>query len=242
MDQIFCDASYKNGLCGIAAATSRALWNEGKELRKGSVFRKIAPLFQAAILEKEDCIVYFSAFPCAGSNEAEIRALGLAVAMAEEILSSEKRAGRLVEISSDSLVALGDILSPEAPLFKESEILRDRIATARIVLSKVKAHAGHLGNTIVDEWSRKARRDLESEAAIPRVSRAATRETKARNGSLSAAKEEDGEMRDFTKRILDERIETAVITGDGRIVPRRHALKSGDRRITELHKERVWGG
>jgi hypothetical protein len=41
--------------------------------------------------------------------------------------------------------------------------------------------------------------------------------------------------------MLEENNTAAVITRDGRIVPKNSALKSGDREFTELYKERVWG-
>jgi len=237
MDQIFCDASYKNGVCGVAAATPLTLWNKDKETRKKSVFHKISHLFQSAILGKEGYVVFFSAFPCAGSNEAEIKALGLAIAMAEDILLSESRNGRPVEISSDSLVALGDVLASEEPLFKESEVLRNRVATRKIILSKVKAHAGHQGNEIADEWSKKARRGIESRME---------KQPDTPPAEQTPRSHEDGGKEEsicgFTERLLKETVSAAVITSDGRIVPRSLAFKSGDRNYTELFKERVWGG
>jgi hypothetical protein len=55
----------------------------------------------------------------------------------------------------------------------------------------------------------------------------------------NGAKEKD--IRDFTQKMLEENNTAAVITRDGRIVPKNSALKSGDREFTELYKERVWG-
>ena len=237
MDQIFCDASYKNGVCGVAAATPLTLWNKDKETRKKSVFHKISHLFQSAILGKEGYVVFFSAFPCAGSNEAEIKALGLAIAMAEDILLSESRNGRPVEISSDSLVALGDVLASEEPLFKESEVLRNRVATRKIILSKVKAHAGHQGNEIADEWSKKARRGLESS-----TEKEPDTHPEDRTPHSAGDTDKEDSICGFTARLLKETVFPAVITSDGRIVPRSLAFKSGDRNYTELFKERVWGG
>lgn len=51
----------------------------------------------------------------------------------------------------------------------------------------------------------------------------------------------DEDIRDFTRQMLDGDNAAAVITRDGRILPKNHALKSGDRDFTELYKERVWG-
>lgn len=44
-----------------------------------------------------------------------------------------------------------------------------------------------------------------------------------------------------TEKVLDEDSYVAVITRDGRIVPKNRAFKEGEKNPTELYKERVWG-
>ena len=51
----------------------------------------------------------------------------------------------------------------------------------------------------------------------------------------------DEDIRDFTRQMLDTNNSAAVITREGRILPKNHALKAGDKDFTELYKERVWG-
>lgn len=60
------------------------------------------------------------------------------------------------------------------------------------------------------------------------------------DGSFSSG-EKEKDIREFTRQMLDENNSAAVITKDGRIVPKNRALKSGERDFTELYKERVWG-
>lgn len=259
MDQIFCDASYKGGICGIAAVMSQKLWKQNLvDAENLDILRKISPLLQSATLEKEDMLAFFFAFPCGGINSGEIKALFLAVRLAEEILSEENRK-KPVEISSDSLIALADILGTGSALFRETNRIRQKIKTKKIILSKVKAHAGHTGNTLADEWSKKARRKYESKLSGKREIKTPVKERENTalerkselhpmirvspdplHGEGLSSKNKMNQKLPLTKLILEGKASSAVIAADGRILTKNHALKTGETNFIKPCKERVW--
>lgn len=259
MDQIFCDASFKKGICGIAALMSKKLWQQKpNDAENRDCLQKISPFLQSAAIEKEGMLAFFLAFPCQGINAGEIKALFLAVRLAEHILSQEKRQ-KPVEISSDSLIALTDVLGTGPALYRETNLLRHLIKTKKIILSKVKAHTGHSGNSLADEWSKKARKKYEAELVgkgeMKPPRKGPEREASRQEGELRpvtkenpapspeeglAPKESMNQNLSLTSLILNGKTMSAVILGDGRILTKNHSLAIGETNFSELFKERVW--
>lgn len=246
MDQIFCDASIKNGICGIAAVIpcetiSHSAITSASRLKN----RFHANSVRSAFTSDRSFVVFFSAFPCTEINEGELKAIDLAVTIAEHILSTEGRKNSPVEISSDSLNALTDLLCSSPALFRGTETLRTRIREKGIILSKVKAHAGHSGNSIADEWSKTARKKYEKSVDNSRsISKKPFKKVseKLQTGSINASSnvESSQSLLAFTRGIIEGNAPSAVITRDGRIVPRIHAITCGEKVFMELCKERVW--
>lgn len=54
-------------------------------------------------------------------------------------------------------------------------------------------------------------------------------------------KNTEDDIRTFTQNLLEGEKQSAVITKDGRILPKNTALRGGEKDFTELYKERVWG-
>ena len=108
--------------------------------------------------------VFCAACNCRDSMDAEKRALGLAFLLAYDMITLHEAAGFSgvkVEIITDSLVNINFITFGNAgrdPIMRNlCELWQDH----RIILSKVKAHAGNWGNELADKWSKHSRRTSE---------------------------------------------------------------------------------
>lgn len=149
MKCFFSDASYWRGFCGVAVAAPPGTWEHGRKWRSTWKVTSVR-------VPEGDFDVFFAAFPCGDSNEAELRALGLAFALAAEYLL-ESGSEDPVEVVSDSMMALEEVLGEKTPKFGPTEEMRTFYRKGQILLSKVKGHRGNRGNELADMWSRKAR-------------------------------------------------------------------------------------
>lgn len=161
MITLYCDGSYKNGRCGIAAATS---FRSGGS-REG---HRIIPLpisgtgiiNPAVTIEENGYHILASAFPGKSNFAAETAALALAIETAQRFLSSSRVICRSVTIKSDSRSAIMEVLSPAPPKFRQTWFLRHILDRYPIVVYKTDARRKEQGILIADRWAGKVRKDL----------------------------------------------------------------------------------
>ncbi len=157
MRYLFCDASWRNGVGGVAVVAPEAPWQRGTSWRQRLNVRN-----HSIGLPSERTQVFYTALPSPSSHDAELRALGLACALASELLQESRDVEEPVEIISDCLAALDEVLWGE--FFPQESVAEDIRAFCRdkaIIFSKVRAHRGHCGNELADMWARRARIDHE---------------------------------------------------------------------------------
>ena len=157
MRYLFCDASWRNGVGGVAVVAPEAPWQRGISWRQRLNVRN-----HSIGLGSERNHVFYAGLPSPSSHDAELRALGLACALASELLQESQDGEEPVEIISDCLAALDEVLWEE--FFPQESVAEDIRAFCRdkaIIFSKVRAHRGHRGNELADLWARRARTDHE---------------------------------------------------------------------------------
>ncbi len=241
MIYLSCDGSFKGRMGGMAVVAP------------GGV--PPSPGVQVCPIPGTNLEAYVASGPCSSVNEAETMAMAMAVEIASRLL--ESISGEVVEISTDSLMTLEGVVHGRGNLRGKEAVRRllDR-HRERIIISKVKAHRGNRDNELADKWSKRARQKAERERRYD------GRRSKMRmpydNRGRSNGYDIDGELSGFdfgggnmkeadilkqTEAMLEEKGDDvwAVITKDGRIVPKNVAYKSGDKTPTELYKDRVWG-
>ena len=160
MERLYTDASFssKSGLGGMAVVAPEwsAVYGGGRWRSRWdiSVAREIE--YGAAI--------FCASCKCRNSMDAEKRALGLAFLLAYDIIELHEKAGYRgvkVEIITDSLANLDLITMGNT----QGDPILDNLCglwdMRRIVLTKVKGHAGNWGNELADKWSKRIRRDAE---------------------------------------------------------------------------------
>lgn len=152
MIQIYCDASFRMGVGGMAVVAGAC---EPWEL---SGLRSWRLCWNVAERRMRELVVFHAGCRCGNSGEAELRAMGMAFIVACELM--KVRGERRSEIVSDSLSAIREVMGDKGGLpFLENmqRLWRQR----RIILSKVEAHRGHRFNEISDACSRWARIETE---------------------------------------------------------------------------------
>lgn len=113
---------------------------------------------------KRGVAVFCASFPCVDSMEAERRALVLAFLLSCDIIAVQESAGYpdvRVEIVTDSLANIERIRDWNTggdPVLRNFCVL---LSEGRIILSKVRGHAGNWGNELAGKWSKHIRRNVE---------------------------------------------------------------------------------
>ena len=236
MEYIFTDASfsYKNKVGGFAIVAPK--WSEKY---KGRWFSSN----KIKIFHEKNFAVFCSACKCSDSSDAEKRALGIAFLLADEILKSKKYAK--IEIITDSLKIINDIVSEEA-----NDPITNALANIRkkknIIVSKVKAHNGNLGNELADKWAKKARKKFEEENNMRMPFKSNNNYGNNSFSRNSRPNPFDGstemDIRTLTERVLNDENNIGFVTPEGKVMPRNMAFSSGNRNGIELVKQRIWGG
>ena len=161
MVSISCDGSYKDRMCGIAAAI-RCQHTLPQEV--------ILPVFKAAsdctrpamIVEDNDFYIIAAAFYGKSNNAAETAALGLAVMIARFLVVTFPLLCTPIGVWSDSRNAIQEILSRKPPRYRETLELRRIVEQYPILISKTGTRCSDEGNRIADRWAEKARKGLTS--------------------------------------------------------------------------------
>ena len=155
MRYLYCDASWRDGMAGAAVVAPEAPWQRGASWRhRMNVRSRRVSSFSSRGR------VFYAAFPSPNSKDAELRALGMACALASELLleTAGEDPEDPVEIVSDCLAALDEILWSEVcPQGSVAEDIQRFYRGKAILFSKVRAHRGHPGNELADTWARRAR-------------------------------------------------------------------------------------
>lgn len=251
MVQLSCDGSFKDGIGGMAVIAPKGLpAAEGVTVR---------------IIAGEELEAHVASARCASAMEAETMALAMAAEIAATLLVENP--SERVEIATDSLANLKALLQDEGKprgMERLKSLMRD--SRQRISLSKVKAHRGNKGNELADRWSRLARKEAERRSRYEAPSaegrekgRAPMRNpyrqdlygNKERGYDVTKdlvgfdggpyGKPTEADILRQTREILDGEDYVAVITRDGRIMPKNSAHKEGEQDPTHLIKDRVWG-
>lgn len=152
MIQIYCDASFRMGVGGMAVVAGARDPLELDGLRRWRLCWNVVERRMWGL------VVFHAGCRCGTSGEAELRAMGMAFIVACELM--RVRGEWRAEIVSDSLSAIRDVMGDKGGLpFLENmqRLWRQR----RIILSKVGAHRGNRFNEISDACSRWARIDTE---------------------------------------------------------------------------------
>ncbi|GHV37267.1 hypothetical protein FACS1894187_13560 [Synergistales bacterium] len=156
MERIFTDASYLGGQGGMSVIGP--LWSLGISSPWRSKWK--IRMIQDTLVPDGDVAVFYAACRCADSNEAEQRALGMAFLLGYDILGTGE--DEKVEIITDSLIVLDWVTNPHSAI--EDPMLtamRNLWRSRRVILSKVKGHAGNAGNDLADKWAKRARAEAE---------------------------------------------------------------------------------
>ena len=159
MVSISCDGSYKDRMCGIAAAI-RFQHTLPPEI--------ILPVFKAAydctrpamIGKDNDFYIIAAAFYGKSNNAAETAALGLAVKIARFLVVSFPLRCTPIAVRSDSRNAIQEVLSRNPPLYRETLELRRIVEKYPILISKAGTRCSDEGNRTADRWAEKARKGL----------------------------------------------------------------------------------
>ncbi len=166
MITLYCDGSYKNGRCGIAAAFRSGASREGGRI----IFLPIAGtgLFNPVVtMEENGYRILASAFPGKNNFTAETAALALAIETARSLMSVSCGGWSSATIKSDSRNAIMEILSHAPPKFRQTCFLRRILANYPIVVMKTDARRKEQGSLIADRWAGKVRKDLAREKGGP---------------------------------------------------------------------------
>ena len=153
MEYIFTDASFSHQtkIGGAAVVVPKWLANhKGKWLSR----------LKVRIFHDKDKVIFCAACKCSDSHDAEKRALGIAFLAAHDMLKA--KSGIKIEIITDSLSAINDIITNE-----KEDLITSAISNLRrkenIIVSKTKAHNGHEGNELADKWAKRTRRKFEED-------------------------------------------------------------------------------
>ena len=236
MEYIFTDASFshKNKVGGVAVVAPK--WSEKY---KGRWFSSN----EIKIFHEKNFVVFCSACKCSDSSDAEKRAIGIAFLLADEILNSKKSAK--IEIITDSLKVINDIVTEEIsdPITQALSNIRKK---KNIIVSKVKAHNGHLGNELADKWAKKARKKFEEENNMRMPFKSNNNYGNNSFNRNSRPNPFDGstemDIKTLTERVLNDENNIGFVTPEGKVMPRNMAFSSGNRNGIELVKQRIWGG
>ena len=160
MERLYTDASFssrsKIGGMAVVASEWSAAYGGGQWRSRWDI--------RVAREERYNAAVFCAACNCRDSMDAEKRALGLAFLLAYDMITLHEYAGFRdvkVEIITDSLVNLNLITFGNAGRDPIMRNLCELWQSHRIILSKVKAHAGNWGNELADKWSKQIRRTSE---------------------------------------------------------------------------------
>ena len=160
MERLFTDASFSHtsGIGGMAVVAPEwsAIYGDGPWRSRWDIRLAREPEYGA--------VVFCASCQCRGSVDAEKRALGLAFLLAYDMIAIHEDAGYRgvqVEVITDSLSNLDLITWGDT---RGDPILQNLCGmwdSRRIVLTKVRGHAGNWGNELADKWSKHIRRDRE---------------------------------------------------------------------------------
>ncbi len=244
MEQLYCDASFYNGVGGMAVVVP-------KENRCWEGLRDWCKKWRVSEFkhEKDAVSVFYSGCLCLDANEAEMRALGMAFILASRLINL--RGDRRVVINSDSLLAIHEAVSKDQR-YSFSSAIQDLWRDSRIIISKVKAHSGNRGNELADEWARAARLDAAKRLRVPQIKREGINTMKMPFKKTYQEERNPGKKNPFagatemdivtlTEQVLNDEKNVGYVTSDGRVMPRNDAFKNGDRDGLQLVKDRIWG-
>lgn len=235
MEYIYTDASFshKTRIGGAAVVVPEWLANH-----KGRWFSRL----NVKIFHDKDKIIFCAACKCSDSHDAEKRALGIAFLAAHDMLRA--KSGVKIEIITDSLSALNDIITDT-----RKDLITSAISNLRkkenIIVSKTKAHNGHAGNELADKWAKRTRRKYEKDhnMRMPFRNNNAygnnTRQNNSRPNPFDGSTEMD--IRTLTERVLNDENNIGFVTPEGKVMPRNMAFGSGNKNGIELVKQRIWG-
>ncbi len=257
--QICCDASYHERASGVAVVVAD----------DGSPWRKAAEALRVRVLRRRgDAWILVEGGQAESSVQAERQALLLALRLACWRLLSP-RPPRIVEISSDCAVLLQDLLEndPLAGSAPMPEELRRRILLSKVPAHR--GHPGNETADTWARWGRHhlgvPRRAFPAPSPQEGLTRGEercpmqipfdkrnVRNPKDRVEGKDPLEDLNGfsptpggagspNIADVTEQILNHDEYSAVITRDGRVLPRNDALREGEREFTSLLKDRVWG-
>ena len=235
MEYIFTDASFSHQtkIGGAAVVVPKWLANhKGKWLSR----------LKVRIFHDKDKVIFCAACKCSDSHDAEKRALGIAFLAAHDMLKA--KSGIKIEIITDSLSAINDIITNE-----KEDLITSAISNLRrkenIIVSKTKAHNGHEGNELADKWAKRTRRKFEEDNNMRMPFRNNNsygnnnRQNNSRPNPFDGSTEMD--IRTLTERVLNDENNIGFVTPEGKVMPRNMAFGSGNRKGIELVKQRIWG-
>lgn len=235
MEYIFTDASFSHQtkIGGAAVVVPKWLANhKGKWLSR----------LKVRIFHDKDKVIFCAACKCSDSHDAEKRALGIAFLAAHDMLKA--KSGIKIEIITDSLSAINDIITNE-----KEDLITSAISNLRrkenIIVSKTKAHNGHEGNELADKWAKRTRRKFEEDNNMRMPFRNNNsygnnnRQNNSRPNPFDGSTEMD--IRTLTERVLNDENNIGFVTPEGKVMPRNMAFGSGNRNGIELVKQRIWG-
>ncbi len=160
MERLYTDASFsvrsKIGGMAVVAPEWSAVYGGGRWRSKWNI--------RVARESKYGAAVFCASCSCRDSVDAEKRALGLAFLLAHDMITLHEDAGFMgvkVEIITDSLANLNLITLGNAGRDPIMRNLCELWNSHRIVMSKVRGHAGNWGNELADKWAKQIRRDSE---------------------------------------------------------------------------------
>ncbi len=160
MERLYTDASFSQssmiGGIAVVAPEWSAIYGEGAWRSRWNI---------CLVREREyGAMVFCASCKCRDSIDAEKRALGMAFLLAFDMMAAYEDAGYMgvnIEVITDSLSNINKITLGDT---KGDPILENLCwlwKSRRIILTKVRGHAGNWGNELADTWSKQVRRDRE---------------------------------------------------------------------------------
>lgn len=244
MEQLYCDASFYNGVGGMAVVVPKEsrCWEGLQDWCKKWNVHEYQP-------EEEAFSVFYSGCRCVDVNEAETRALGMAFILASRLI--HLRGDHRVVINSDSSLAIHEMIS-QNQRYPFSATMQNLWRDSRIIVSKVKAHNGNQGNELVDKWARIARLEAAKRLRVPQMKREGINtmkipfkktypegKTQGKSNPFDGATEMD--IVTLTEQVLNDEKNVGYVTSDGRVMSRNDAFRNGNKDGLQLVKDRIWG-